>query len=254
MSLSIVIITRNEAHVIAGTLNSVLPVSNDIVVVDNGSTDGTQDIARQLRATVIETGWDGYGANKNKGNAAATNDWIFSLDADEAISETLLQSLLALKPQDPNVVYEVKRKSFFCNKMIRYGEWGGDKTIRLFNRTHTQWNNAPVHESLILDSNTKVIQLKGDLLHYTVSSVTDYLKKTSQYAHLSAEKYFAAGKPTNYLKIYISPLLNFLQHYIFRLGFLDGREGFLIAKTSAKYTHLKYWYLKELNDKKQYPS
>jgi len=148
-------------------------------------------------------------------------------------------------------VYSFKRKSFFCNKIIRYGEWGNDKSIRVFNRQHTHWNNAAVHESLELSADTTIIMLPGDLLHYTVSSIADYLEKTGRYAKLSAEKYFSQGKRTNYFKIYVAPVLSFIYYYIFRLGFLDGKEGYLIARTTAKYSYLKYYYLKQMNDRKK---
>ncbi len=249
MPLSAVIITKNEAHIIEKALQSLQGITNDIVIVDSGSTDGTQQIGKKFGATVMETTWNGYGANKNKGNVAAANDWILSLDADEAIDETLRLSLQQLDLANEKIVYEVKRKSFFCNKLIRYGEWAGDRTIRLFNRNHASWNDAAVHERLAFAADIKVVSLKGSLLHYTVNNVEEYLGKTMRYAKLSAEKYFAQGKKTNYFKIYLAPLFTFLQHYIFRLGFLDGREGFLIARTTARYTHLKYRYLKEMNDK-----
>ncbi len=249
MPLSVVIITKNEAHIIEKALQSLQGVTNDIIVVDSGSTDGTQMICKKFNATVIETGWNGYGANKNKGNTAAANDWIFSLDADEAIDEELKQTLQQIDLKDDKAVYEVKRKNFFCNKPIHYGEWAGDKAIRLFNRKIASWNDAAVHEKLILPNDMKVVLLKGSLSHYTVHNVEDYLEKTERYAKLSAEKYFTQGKKTNYFKIYLSPLFTFLQHYIFRLGFLDGRLGFFIAKTTARYTYLKYYYLKQMNDK-----
>ena len=249
MPLSVVIITKNEAHIIEKVLQSLQGVSNDVIIVDSGSTDGTQAIGKKFNATIIETGWDGYGANKNKGNAGAANDWIFSLDADEAIDEELKQALQQIDFTDEKFIYEVKRKNFFCNKPIHYGEWAGDKAIRLFNRKVASWNDAAVHENLVFSNDTKVVLLKGSLLHYTVNNVEDYLEKTERYAKLSAKKYFEQGKKTNYFKIYFAPLFTFLQHYVFRLGFLDGRLGFFIAKTTARYTYLKYYYLKQMNDK-----
>ncbi|HMI78261.1 MAG TPA: glycosyltransferase family 2 protein [Ferruginibacter sp.] len=249
MDISVVIITKNEAHIIANTLQSLGPVSNDIVVVDSGSTDDTVQICKQLNASVIETSWGGYGINKNKGIAAAKNDWILSLDADEAIDAELQRSLLQLSLPDEKEVFNLRYKNFFCNKWIRFGEWGFDTHIRLFNRKKVRWNDAGVHEELIFPDLVKVTMLKGNILHYTVNNPQEYADKTNNYAMMNAKKYFAGGKRSNFFKQYLSPVFAFLQHYIFRLGFLDGREGFIIAKTTARYTFLKYKYLNQMNKK-----
>lgn len=248
MDLSVVIITKNEAHIIGTTLQSLQPVTSDIVIVDSGSTDDTIKICKQFNASVIETGWAGYGSNKNKGIAAAKHDWILSLDADEAIDEELKRSLQQLSLQNEQEVFNIRFKNFFCNKWIRYGEWGFDSHIRLFNRQKVLWNEAAVHEELIFPEGSKITLLKGNILHYTVHSLHEYEEKTGSYARMNAKKYFETGKKPNYFKQYFSPLFAFLQHYIFRLGFLDGREGYLIARTTARYTFLKYHYLKQMNN------
>lgn len=247
MDISVVIITKNEAHIIGKTLQSLVSVTRDIVIVDSGSTDETVAICKQFNATVIETGWSGYGSNKNKGIQASKYDWILSLDADEAIDEELAESLKQLRPANEDAVFDIRFKNFFCNKWIRFGEWGFDTHIRLFNRKKVRWNDAGVHEELIFPDPVKITMLKGHILHYTVSNWQEYADKTNNYAMMNAKKYFAAGKRSNFFKQYLSPLFAFLQHYIFRLGFLDGQEGLLIARTTARYTFLKYRYLKEMN-------
>jgi glycosyltransferase involved in cell wall biosynthesis len=249
MPLSVVIITKNEAHIIGTTLQSLQGITDDIVIVDSGSTDTTIVIARQFGATVIETTWDGYGQNKNKGIAAARHNWILNLDADEAIDETLKNAIAALELNDENTVYNFRFKNFFCNKWIRFGEWSGDKHIRLFNRKAVTWNTAAVHEGLTLNSNNKVVLLPGNVLHYTTQHIDEYISKTIAYAKLNAKKYQLQGKRAGFFKLHIAPGLTFFQHYIVRLGFLDGWEGYLIAKTTAWYTFLKYSFLKELNKK-----
>ena len=246
MGLSVVIITRNEAHIIGNTLQSLQGITDNIVIVDSGSTDDTIAICRNHHAHVIETSWQGYGITKNIGIDAATNDWILSLDADEAIDETLRSTLLQLNFSEENTVYELKYKNFFCNKWIRYGEWSGDKHIRLFNRKTVRWNDAPVHESLQMPDGVKKVRLAGNVLHYTVNNVDEYMAKTIQYAKLNAQKYFLQGKKPGFFKLYIGPMFNFLKHYVFELGFLDGFEGYLIAKTTAWYSFMKYTYLREL--------
>jgi glycosyltransferase involved in cell wall biosynthesis len=248
MNISVVIIAKNEAHIIGNTLQSLQPVINDIVVVDSGSTDDTMKICRQFNAAVIETGWEGYGVNKNKGIATAKYDWILSLDADEAIDDELKASLQQLPLSNDHEVFNIRFKNFFCDKWIRFGEWGFDTHIRLFNRKQVKWNTAAVHESLLFPQNVKVTTLKGSVLHYTVRNQQEYADKMKGYAMMNARKYFESGKKPNFFKQYFSPVFAFLQHYIFRFGFLDGKEGFIIAKTTAYYTYLKYRYLKELND------
>jgi glycosyltransferase involved in cell wall biosynthesis len=249
MDISVVIITKNEAHIIANTLQSLLAVSSDVVIVDSGSTDDTVAICKKMNAHVIETGWAGYGINKNMGIEAAKNDWILSLDADEAIDAELQQNLLGLALTNDKEVFNIRFKNFFCNKWIRFGEWGFDWHIRLFNRKKVQWNNVAVHENLVFPANVKITKLKGNILHYTVQNRREYDAKTDHYARMNAKKYVDAGKSPSFFKQYFSPAFAFIQHYIFRLGFLDGAEGFIIAKTTARYTFLKYLYLKEIANK-----
>ncbi len=247
MNISVIIITKNEAHIITNTLESLQAVTDDIVIVDSGSTDGTVAICKRYHVRVIETDWQGYGINKNKGIDAAKHDWILSLDADEAVDGELKEQLSKLVLNNDAEVFDIRFKNFFCNKWIRFGEWGFDWHIRLFNRKKVQWNNVAVHENLVFPAAVKITKLKGNILHYTVQNLQEYEIKTSQYARMNAQKYFAAGKKANFFKQYFSPLFAFIQHYIFRLGFLDGKEGFIIAKTTARYTFLKYHYLKDLN-------
>ncbi|HAO46994.1 MAG TPA: glycosyltransferase family 2 protein [Chitinophagaceae bacterium] len=248
MNISVVIITRNEAHIIGNTLQSLQPLIRDVVVVDSGSTDDTVNLCRTFGARVIETGWHGYGINKNMGIEAAAYDWILSLDADEAIDEELKQSLQQLSLQKENEVFTIRFKNFFCNKWIRFGEWGFDKHIRLFNRQKVKWNMAEVHENLVFPPGVVITLLKGNILHYTVQNRLEYRQKMTGYARMNARKYFEAGRKPNFFKQYFSPVFAFVQHYIFRLGFLDGREGFVIAKTTSWYTFMKYHYLKMMNE------
>jgi glycosyltransferase involved in cell wall biosynthesis len=246
MTITAVIITKNEAHIIGTTLKSLSGVVNEIIIVDSGSTDNTIAICKSFGAAIIETNWHGYGANKNIGIDAATNNWILNIDADETLDETLQRSIQQAHLKDDNTVYEFNFKNFFCGKWIRFGEWAGDKHVRLFNRKKIRWNSAAVHEALTIDSNTIAIQLKGSILHYTTQTIDEYKNKTVLYAKLNAQKYFAKGKRANFFKLHIAPAFTFLQHYILRLGFLDGKEGYIIARTTAWYTFLKYSYLKEM--------
>ena len=150
--LSVVIVCKNEADVIGRTLQSVQSLTDDTILYDNGSSDGTQDIARTYNAKVFEGSWEGFGKTKKRGVELARYDWVLSIDADEVIDEDLKQSLLDLNLSNENFVYEIGFKNFFGTKQLKYGEWGSDKHIRLFNRRKVNWNEASVHEQLTLDA------------------------------------------------------------------------------------------------------
>ncbi|HEY9364814.1 MAG TPA: hypothetical protein VIQ00_16245, partial [Chitinophagaceae bacterium] len=160
--------------------------------------------------------------------------------------EVLMDELEKLSLSDAQVVYEMRFKNFLGNKYLRYGEWGGDKHIRLFNRQKVNWNDAPVHESLVLPLIVKKIKLNGFVLHRTVKNMADYAAKTVKYAMLNAEKYHQAGKKTSLVMIMVAPAFAFVKYYFLKLGFLDGYKGWLCAKMTAWYTWLKYSRLKEL--------
>ena len=144
--LSVVIVCKNGAKVIGETIKSFSGLTDDILVYDNGSTDATKDIVKQSNARLIEGSWDGFGKTKNKANALAKYDWILSLDADEAIDDELKQNLLKQDLADEKKVFDLKFKNFLGDKWLRFGEWGNDKHIRLFNRVRIKWNDADVHE------------------------------------------------------------------------------------------------------------
>ncbi len=247
MPFSAVIITKNEAHIIGQTLQALQSVTDDIIIVDSGSTDETLAICVQFNARVIQTAWHGYGINKNMGIDAAKYDWILSLDADEVVDDVLQQSLQKLIFKEKNTVYNIRFKTFFCNRWIKHGEWAGDEHIRLFNREMVRWNEALVHENLQIPANAITITLKGFIKHFTVNSLEEYINKTLVYARLNAQKYHQQGKKASWIKLRLSPQFSFIYYYLLRLGFLDGWEGYLIAKTNAWYTFLKYAYLKEIN-------
>jgi glycosyltransferase involved in cell wall biosynthesis len=244
--ISVVIICKNEADNISVCLQSVQRITNDIVVYDNGSTDGTQDVVRRYDARLVQAAWEGFGTTKQKATALAKYDWILNLDADEALDETLVNALQKILLDDENVVYEMQFKNFLGDTYLRYGEWGGDKHIRLFNRQKVNWNDAPVHESLVLPAAIKKIKLNGFVLHHTVKNMADYAAKTVKYAMLNAEKYHQEGKKASLVMVVAAPAFAFVKYYFLKLGFLDGYKGWLCAKMTAWYTWLKYSRLKEL--------
>lgn len=244
--ISVVLIAKNEAHIIGDTIRSVQSLTDDIIVVDSGSADGTQDLVRRLHARLIETGWDGFGMNKNKGIEAARHDWILSIDSDEMPDNVLLKSLETLDLSDANKAYNIRFKTFLGAKIIRYGEWGKDAHIRLFNRKKVRWNNAKVHEQLVLPQDVCIQTIDGYIMHYTMKDLADYATKMTKYALLNAERYYFQGKRAGWIKRRLSSKFAFFQNYIVKCGFLDGREGYLIARMTAYYTFLKYERLYEL--------
>ena len=249
--LSVVIVCKNGARVIGETIKSFTGLTDDILIYDNGSTDGTQDIVKQSNARLIEGNWEGFGKTKNKANALGKYDWILSLDADEAIDEELKKNLLKEELTDEKKVFEFKFKNFLGNKWLRFGEWGNDKHIRLFSRIKIRWNDADVHESLLLPKDVKVISVPGYVLHKTASNLSEYENKMENYAVLNAAKYFKQQKRSGSLKMFFSAIFSFLKNYFFKLGFLDGVTGYHCARINARYTFLKYKRLDELVSKKQ---
>lgn len=241
--ISVVIITKNEAEMLAKSIPMLKQITDDIIIVDNGSTDGTIAIAAQNGCRVYKETWDGYGANKNKGIHLAVNNWILSIDADEIPDDALLRSIAALKFEDEKVVYDINYKAYYGNKLVRFGNWGRDHHIRLFNRTQVIWTEPPVHETLILPKKAIVKKLTGHLHHYSVKNEQEHEAKTIHYAQLSAIKYLKCGKKASFAKLNLAPLFHFVKIYLFLLGFLDGKEGFTIAKMAFKNTWLKYHYL-----------
>jgi len=246
--VSIVIITKNEAATIAGCIEKCGRITDDIVVIDNDSLDGTPAIASACGGRVYQKTWDGYGSNKNKGVDVAKYDWILSVDADEMPDMELVISLHQLKFTDPGIVYDIKFRSYFGKKAIRFGSWGRDHHIRLFNRNRVRWSETIVHETLVMPHNITIKKLAGHIHHYSVKDAAEYDIKSLFYAKLSAKKYFNAGRKANAVKLYISPAFGFIKNYIFYLGFLDGREGWEIAIATVKNTRRKYLYLSQMEN------
>lgn len=245
-AVSIVIICKNEGSIIGTTLQNLQGVSDDIIVYDNGSTDDTVAVAKRFNVQVHQGSWEGFGKTKSKANSLARHDWILSLDADERVDERMKKSLLNFKPTSDRTVYDLRFKNFLGDKLLKYGEWGSDSHVRLFNRKIVYWNNEPVHETLMMPPDVKVDKLDGYILHQTMKDLEEYSHKIVHYAMLSADKYFMLGKKASWFKIRLSPAFNFINYYILKLGFLDGHAGYVCARMTSYYTFLKYTRLREL--------
>ena len=256
IQISVVIITFNEERNLARCLDSVKDVADEIVIVDSCSTDDTAAVASGYNAKVIQHGFIGYGEQKNFAAQQAANNWILSLDADEALTPELTQSILEIKKGPGYNVYQMSRLTNYCGKWIRHCGWYPDKQTRLFDRTKGHWVEKKVHEHWQAHNiNDTKGRLRGDLLHYSFTSISGHLKKIEKYTELAAQEAAANGKNASILKILISPKWHFFTEYILKLGFLDGFYGFIICRLSEYATLIKYTkirqYYKEANTKKQ---
>jgi glycosyltransferase involved in cell wall biosynthesis len=244
-AVSIVIITRNEACNITDCILSAKKVSNDIIVIDSGSTDETMLLAEKQSVKLQSIFWQGYGYARNTGAELAVNDWILSLDADERITDELADSINRLDFDDNNCVYGFRRLNYFNNIKIRYGALAHDRIFRIYHRKTNSWNTVPVHETLT-GQGIKKVTLKPRALHYGIRTKEHYLQKKMNYAGLCALKY-REEKPGFILHLRLfSPIFNFVKAYFFQLGFLDKRHGLIIARINAAYTRKKYSQLQVL--------
>lgn len=239
--LSVAIIARNEAHRIARCLKSVA-FADQIVVLDSGSTDDTVAIARGLGADVeVTPDWPGFGPQKNRALARCRYRWVLSIDADEQISDALAAEILQVLREAPAEAmvagYWLRRSSRYCGQVIRHGLWGNDRVLRLFERQRGRFTDARVHESLVCDGETRV--LEGILVHDSVDSPEDARSKARRYAFLGAEALRARGRGGS-LQGGVHAGWSFLRGYLLRAGFLDGRFGLTLARLNAAGTFWKY--------------
>lgn len=240
-SLSVTIITCNEADRIERCLESVKDLADEIIVLDSGSTDGTLDVVRRYTDLVFTTDWPGYGVQKQRALEKAQYDWVLAIDADEALDEELQQSVKKLlsEPRGNKVAIKMPWGVTIYNKRLDYGR-SARATLRMVWRQGASFSNDQVHERIIHGPG-EVITLKGRLLHFTSRNYGHALEKSSKYAWLSSQKYFAKGKRCHTL---LSPVLRafwtFLLVYFIRGGILDGPVGFLTALSYAQASFNKY--------------
>lgn len=231
-NISAVIIACNEERYIKQCIESILPITNDIILIDSGSTDDTVNIAESTGAKVYHKPWQGYGANKNFGNSKAKFDWILSIDADEIIDDKLQQQIISIDKKK-NTIYSIKSLVNYNGKWIRHCGWYPAWKLRFFHKETAKWNLAPVHESLEYSSTTKIVELEGQLLHYSYHSIQDHKDKSTRYAKLKAESWLQKKKSLTLTKRMFGPFFKFFRTYILKFGFLDGKEGYIISKIDA---------------------
>ncbi len=244
--LSVIIITFNEERNIRRCLESVKDIADEIIVSDSFSTDNTEAICKEYDVSFHKRSWQGYSKQKNIANKLASNDLIFSIDADEAVSEELKKSIeeIKLKPLK-KITYEVKRLTNYCGKWIKHCGWYPDTKLRIWNRNEGEWQGE-LHEVIVFKENPKTILLKGDLLHYSYYNLEDHRNQVMKFTDIAAKEYFENGKNVSFIKLWFSPVFRFIRDYFFLLGFLDGKEGLRICYMSAGATYQKYSKLSKL--------
>lgn len=247
MKISATIITLNEERNIRRCIESLLPVADEIIVLDSFSTDQTQSICEELKVEFHQRKWAGYSDSKNYLNNLAKFDYILSIDADEELDAELQKSILKIKKENIPQLYSVNRLTNYCGKWIKHSGWYPDVKLRLFPKEGCQWEGEFVHEELSYPKDLEIIQLDGHLNHYSYYDFKDHRARADKYSALTAQKMNARGKKASVLKPYLSAIGRFVSMYFIKLGFLDGKMGFKIAQISAQSNVFKYQELRRLN-------
>lgn len=250
LPISLVIITLNEEAHIERCLRSA-PFVDDIVVVDSLSTDRTVAIAEKCGARVFQKEWQGYGPQKAFAAEQARNEWILSLDADEALSPELATEIVdcfaSLKAE---AGYLFPRRSFHLGRWINHGGWYPDYQLRLFNKSKSQWNSAALHEKVEVDLKLK---FKSDLYHWVFENLSDQVITNDKYSSLGAQQWHQAGKSFSLWRLLTKPPTKFIETYFYKAGFLDGLPGFLISVSAAYSVFLKIAKLWEIEREQKKP-
>ncbi len=239
MKLSVIIITKNEEKNIAACLESV-SFADEIVVLDSGSTDKTCDIARSFGALVtINETWPGFGPQKNKALDLATGDWVLSIDADERITPELKQAIINTINNPTADGYKIARLSQFCGRWIRHSGWWPDYVVRLFKRQSGRFTDVLVHESVVIQGQTKILS-GGHFLHYPYENLEALIDKLNKYSSAAALTAYKKGKRTSLLGIFGHSFWTFIRIYILRKGFLDGWQGLVLAAMASAGNFFRY--------------
>lgn len=249
IKLSVVIITFNEERNIERCLKSIENIADEVVVVDSFSKDTTKTICSKYNVRFIENPFEGHIEQKNFAIQQATNDWILSLDADEALTPELETSILSVKQKPLENGYSMNRRTYYCGHWVKYCGWYPDTKTRLINRKKGAWTGVNPHDRLDLYNNEKATHLDGDLLHYSYYSKEDHYKQIEYFGNIAANELFKKGKQVSWATIYAKTIFQFIKSYFLKLGILDGKTGLNISRRSAFATYRKYFKLRELNQK-----
>jgi glycosyltransferase involved in cell wall biosynthesis len=238
MPISVSIICYNEEKKIKRCLESV-KWADEIVVLDSYSTDKTLDICRGYTKKIHQHKFDGHIQQKNRAIDLCSNDWVFCIDADEVVSDELRSSILGIDIKNPKYLgFAVPRRVHYLGKWINHGGWYPDYKLRFFNRKFGRWGGINPHDTVIV--NGKSLTLTGDLLHYSYESISAHLSQVNKFTDIMAQEYDKIGKNPSIVNLTIRPLFKFIKMYFLKLGFLDGRRGFIIAVIAAFYVFMKF--------------
>lgn len=246
IKLSATIITFNEQENIARCIESLLPVADEIVIVDSHSTDRTQEICDQYPVRFIKNTFEGHIQQKNLALTLTTYDRVVSLDADEALSKELQSAILRLKLDFKKDGYYVQRYNNYCGQWINHSDWNPDKKLRIFDKNKAKWGGINPHDQIRMNPGSNLGVLKGEILHWVHSTHEEHEDKTHKFSTIAAHEYYKLGRTSNWLDIIVKPAWIFARSYFFRMGFLDGKNGFILCTFSAKTTYLKYCKLRKL--------
>jgi glycosyltransferase involved in cell wall biosynthesis len=240
--ISTIVITLNEEENLERCLASVKPFSDEIVVVDSGSTDATCAIARRFTDRVVHQDWLGYGRQKQFALEQASNEWVLSIDADEEVPVELRSEIEQLDFARDG--YLLPRKVRYLNRWILHGGWYPGHVLRLFRKDRARFTDEILHESVVVEGSTG--RLQNPLAHYSYRDVSDHVAKINEFTTLAARQMEAKGRRAGVLQLTLSPSFEFLRMYLLKGGCLDGFPGLLVAGLHAFYVFLKYAKLWEL--------
>jgi len=253
MKISVYIIAFNEAEKIRDCINSVL-WADEIIVIDSHSTDGTTEIAKDLGANVIHIPFNGYGDLRNKAISHCKHDWIFSLDSDERCTIEVRDEIVNLITNAPLDLYRVPRKNFFMGKWIKHSGWYPNfRQPQLFKNGKMSYTMEPVHEGYISHSDKKIGTIRNIIWQFPFKNTEEVIHKTNRYSTLGSQKLQKKGVKSSVFKAFFHGLWSFIKHYIFKLGFLDGGPGFVIAFGNFEGTFYRYIKLMEAQKKWKTP-
>ena len=244
--LSVIIITKNEAFHIGRCLESV-SWADEIIVLDSGSEDNTVEICRRYTDKVFITDWPGFGIQKQRALTHAQGDWVFSIDADEVVSPELKVEIQAAMIESSFNGYEIPRLSSYCGKQMRHGGWYPDYVLSLFKRETGCFTDDVVHEHIVVQGD--VGQLTVPLMHDAFINLEEVLHKVNSYSSLGAKKLYQKNVSSSLGKALFKALWTFIRTYGLKGGFLDGRQGLMLAISNAEGTYYKYIKLLELQSR-----
>jgi glycosyltransferase involved in cell wall biosynthesis len=247
MKISFCLITLNEESNLPRCLRSCADLADEIVILDSGSTDGTERIAKEFGARFSHQDWLGYVGQKNKVLSLASHEWVFSLDADEELSPELREDIRRLKQTEPPTAlsgWSMPRCVLYEGRWIRHGDWYPDRLVRLFRRDRARFAGGKVHERLELTG--PIERLRSDLYHHSFKDRADHWARCEKYARLWAETQHELGRTAGPLAPFTHAAFRWFRGYVLKRGFLDGPQGWQIAAFCAREVALKYRLLRAM--------